>query len=182
MRACPQPRSPSPTRPPARPPAGARRLARCCSAIFERNHSFLFRGCKGALPSLMNVQMELRKCCNHPFLIKGVEEKELGLVVVNADGEPVSGAGGPGGGGAGTERVSALSAEEELQLLVQSSGKVRRLDRALVGARADWLAGSLIGWLLCPPRLASSCGSTLSPVLVSRRFCPYVYARSDGAP
>lgn len=26
------------------------------------------------LPKLMNIQMELRKCCNHPFLIDGVEE------------------------------------------------------------------------------------------------------------
>ena len=25
------------------------------------------------LPSLMNIMMELRKCCNHPFLIRGVE-------------------------------------------------------------------------------------------------------------
>ena len=24
-----------------------------------------------AIPSLLNVMMELRKCCNHPFLIKG---------------------------------------------------------------------------------------------------------------
>ena len=25
------------------------------------------------LPSLMNITMELRKCCNHPFLIRGAE-------------------------------------------------------------------------------------------------------------
>ena len=25
----------------------------------------------------MNVMMELRKCCNHPFLIRGAEEKLL---------------------------------------------------------------------------------------------------------
>ena len=25
-----------------------------------------------AIPSLLNVMMELRKCCNHPFLIKGM--------------------------------------------------------------------------------------------------------------
>jgi chromodomain-helicase-DNA-binding protein 7 len=28
------------------------------------------------IPSLMNVMMQLRKICNHPFLIEGVEEKE----------------------------------------------------------------------------------------------------------
>ena len=26
------------------------------------------------LPSLLNLQIELRKCCNHPFLIRGVEQ------------------------------------------------------------------------------------------------------------
>lgn len=29
------------------------------------------------LPSLMNIMMELRKCCNHPFLIRGVEQTIL---------------------------------------------------------------------------------------------------------
>jgi SNF2 family DNA or RNA helicase len=46
-------------------------------AIFEHNHGFLMQSTKGALPKLMNIQMELRKCCNHPFLISGVEQKEL---------------------------------------------------------------------------------------------------------
>lgn len=46
-------------------------------AIFEHNHSFLVQSTKGSLPKLMNIQMELRKCCNHPFLIAGIEQKEL---------------------------------------------------------------------------------------------------------
>ena len=47
-------------------------------AIYERNTSFLFKGAKSNnTPSLMNVMMELRKCCNHPFLIKGAEERIL---------------------------------------------------------------------------------------------------------
>lgn len=47
-------------------------------AIYERNTTFLFKGAKpNNTPSLMNVMMELRKCCNHPFLIKGAEEKIL---------------------------------------------------------------------------------------------------------
>jgi hypothetical protein len=25
----------------------------------------------------MNIQMELRKCCNHPFLVRGVEDHEI---------------------------------------------------------------------------------------------------------
>ena len=45
-------------------------------AIYERNTSFLFKGSKpNNAPSLMNIMMELRKCCNHPFLIKGAEDR-----------------------------------------------------------------------------------------------------------
>ena len=46
-------------------------------AIFERNLGFLAQSTKGSLPKLMNIQMELRKCCNHPFLITGVEQSEM---------------------------------------------------------------------------------------------------------
>ena len=45
-------------------------------AIYEKNVQYLFRGAKASnTPSLMNVMMELRKCCNHPYLIRGVEER-----------------------------------------------------------------------------------------------------------
>jgi SNF2 family DNA or RNA helicase len=46
-------------------------------AIFEKNHSFLLQNLKGTVPKLMNIQMELRKCCNHPFLVDGVEQYEM---------------------------------------------------------------------------------------------------------
>lgn len=47
-------------------------------AIYERNTSFLFKGSKPSnAPSLMNVMMELRKCCNHPYLVRGAEERIL---------------------------------------------------------------------------------------------------------
>lgn len=50
-------------------------------AILERNFDHLIGGkSRAALPSLLNVMMQLRKCCNHPFLLKGVEEAELGPV------------------------------------------------------------------------------------------------------
>lgn len=43
-----------------------------------RNFTHLAKGGKSNnLPSLMNIMMQLRKCCNHPFLLKGVEEYEL---------------------------------------------------------------------------------------------------------
>lgn len=46
-------------------------------AILEKNREFLKRGIKKAsnVPSLMNVMMEIRKICNHPFLIKGAEDR-----------------------------------------------------------------------------------------------------------
>ena len=54
-------------------------------AIYERNTSFLFKGAKSNnTPSLMNVMMELRKCCNHPFLIKGAEERILNEALAKA--------------------------------------------------------------------------------------------------
>lgn len=47
-------------------------------AIYERNTAFLYKGAKpNNAPSLMNVMMELRKCCNHPYLVKGAEERIL---------------------------------------------------------------------------------------------------------
>ncbi|GMH68487.1 hypothetical protein TrRE_jg12733, partial [Triparma retinervis] len=46
-------------------------------AIFENNHSFLTAKTGAKTQKLQNVQMELRKCCNHPFLLEGGE----GMVV-----------------------------------------------------------------------------------------------------
>ncbi|KAL7692792.1 putative chromodomain-helicase-DNA-binding protein [Plasmopara halstedii] len=44
-------------------------------AIYEKNTAFLTRGGNPRnVPNLMNVMMELRKCCNHPYLNNGVEE------------------------------------------------------------------------------------------------------------
>ena len=42
--------------------------------MLEGNRDVLVNGVSAAaMPSLVNIQMELRKCCNHPYLIKGVE-------------------------------------------------------------------------------------------------------------
>ncbi|KAL1425709.1 hypothetical protein MTO96_018879 [Rhipicephalus appendiculatus] len=47
-------------------------------AILERNFAFLTKGGVGTnVPNLMNTMMELRKCCIHPYLIKGAEEQIL---------------------------------------------------------------------------------------------------------
>uniref|UniRef100_H3CAC9 Chromodomain helicase DNA binding protein 7 n=1 Tax=Tetraodon nigroviridis TaxID=99883 RepID=H3CAC9_TETNG len=43
----------------------------------EKNFSFLSKrgGGGSSVPNLLNTMMELRKCCNHPYLINGAEEK-----------------------------------------------------------------------------------------------------------
>jgi superfamily II DNA or RNA helicase len=57
-------------------------------AILERSFDNLVQGSKSrsALPSLLNIMMQLRKCCNHPYLLKGVEEAELGIQEQNVEG------------------------------------------------------------------------------------------------
>ena len=44
-------------------------------AILERNFSFLSLGAthNSNVPNLLNTMMELRKCCNHPYLITGIQ-------------------------------------------------------------------------------------------------------------
>ncbi|XP_066442720.1 chromodomain-helicase-DNA-binding protein 6 isoform X3 [Eleutherodactylus coqui] len=47
-------------------------------AILEKNFTFLAKGAnQHNMPNLINTMMELRKCCNHPYLINGAEEKIL---------------------------------------------------------------------------------------------------------
>ena len=43
-------------------------------AVFERNRNFLMQGPSKKIPSLINVLMQLRKVCNHPFLVSGSRE------------------------------------------------------------------------------------------------------------
>ncbi|KAL7719584.1 Chromodomain helicase DNA binding protein [Entamoeba marina] len=48
-------------------------------ALYEKNREFLNKGCIGSnVPHLQNLMIQLRKVCNHPFLIPGVEAKEVG--------------------------------------------------------------------------------------------------------
>lgn len=83
-------------------------------AIYEQNTQFLARGMKRAhAPSLMNVLMELRKCCNHPFLIKGMEQREVSCIQAQKD-------------------LSRQDMDEQItDLLVTASGKLILLDKLL---------------------------------------------------
>lgn len=56
---------------------GAIELARPLRhASRAQNRHFLGRGVAVPMSNLRNIEMELRKCCNHPFLLNGVEASE----------------------------------------------------------------------------------------------------------
>ncbi|XP_014669960.1 PREDICTED: chromodomain-helicase-DNA-binding protein 7-like [Priapulus caudatus] len=85
-------------------------------AIIERNFAFLSKGASwNNVPNLMNTMMELRKCCNHPYLIKGAEEKILNEY--HADHSEDSGL--------------------HLQAMIQSSGKLVLIDKLLPKLKQD---------------------------------------------
>ncbi|XP_054470354.1 chromodomain-helicase-DNA-binding protein 9 isoform X6 [Anoplopoma fimbria] len=85
-------------------------------AILERNFSFLAKGAGQAnMPNLVNTMMELRKCCNHPYLIKGAEEKILEDF---------------------REVYSPTAMDFHLQAMVQSAGKLVLIDKLLPKMKA----------------------------------------------
>jgi hypothetical protein len=61
---------------------------------------------QGNTVNLMNVMMELRKCCNHPYLVNGVEDKA-------------------------TAGIARHDAEELTRVLVDASGKLVLMDKLL---------------------------------------------------
>ena len=80
-------------------------------AIYEKNMKWLRKGCtKSTVPRLVNVEMELRKCCNHPFLVSGAEMKE---VPDDAD------------------------EDERMEITIEASGKMVLLDKLLPKLKAD---------------------------------------------
>ncbi len=82
-------------------------------ALYEKNSSFLYGGGNAvAGPSLNYISMQLRKCCNHLFLLNGVEEKEKKSIDFQSD-------------------------REEADFLVKSSGKLVLLDKLLPKLKAE---------------------------------------------
>nr|XP_029498964.1 chromodomain-helicase-DNA-binding protein 8-like [Oncorhynchus nerka] len=86
-------------------------------AILERNFSFLSMGAtsNSNVPNLLNTMMELRKCCNHPYLITGAEEK----IVAELRGV-----------------YNPVAPDFHLQALVRSAGKLVLLDKLLPRLKA----------------------------------------------
>lgn len=97
-------------------------------AIFEHNHAFLSLGnSRNVAPKLMNIQMELRKACNHPFLLDGVEHRESERMFKELQEK-------------GT--LEGKSPEERQKMLnehgyVMTSGKMILLDKLLPKLRAE---------------------------------------------
>lgn len=83
-------------------------------AILERNFSFLSKGSTSSsnVPNLMNTMMELRKCCNHPFLINGAEEQIV------------------------LDWKNLHNTSEAFQALVHASGKLVLIDKLLPKLKA----------------------------------------------
>ncbi|XP_056383780.1 chromodomain-helicase-DNA-binding protein 8 isoform X2 [Hyla sarda] len=85
-------------------------------AILEKNFSFLTKGASQSnTPNLLNTMMELRKCCNHPYLITGAEEKILFDF---------------------REATPVIPLDFHLQAMVRSSGKLVLIDKLLPKLRA----------------------------------------------
>ncbi|XP_012690756.2 chromodomain-helicase-DNA-binding protein 8 isoform X2 [Clupea harengus] len=86
-------------------------------AILERNFSFLSLGAthNSNVPNLLNTMMELRKCCNHPYLITGAEEKIVAEL---------------------REVYDPMAQDFHLQALVRSAGKLVLLDKLLPRLKA----------------------------------------------
>ena len=61
-------------------------------ALYEKNVGFLHKNKKKALdgPSLNNLAMQLRKCCNHLFLLNGVEDDARAKEKVENEGDFVT--------------------------------------------------------------------------------------------
>jgi SNF2 family DNA or RNA helicase len=78
-------------------------------ALYEKNVKFLYKGKTSAVdgPSLLNLAMQLRKCCNHLFLLNGVEEDFRASLTGSS------------------ERLA------EVDILVRASGKLVLLDKLL---------------------------------------------------
>jgi superfamily II DNA or RNA helicase len=61
----------------------------CYRALYEKNAALLLQGQDSRdSPSFSNLSMQLRKCCNHPFMLDGVEEAEMASSGLALDTDP----------------------------------------------------------------------------------------------
>lgn len=108
-------------------------------AILEKNIEFLTKGGKDSAPNLLNAMMELRKCCIHPYLVKGAEEQILSSYLKKKertrDEERSQNdlSSMPEVCGEGGEHVASIinDIDEYYKVFIQSSGKLVLLDKLL---------------------------------------------------
>ena len=86
-------------------------------ALYQKDLSLLMRGNKADMPSLENLGMQLRKCCQHPWLLKGVEDEAVRV--------------------AGLRHSRDSDQTAILQLMVDSSGKFILLRKMLLKLREE---------------------------------------------
>ncbi len=106
-------------------------------ALYENNKAFLCRSSattKQIGPSLTNLAMELRKCCNHPYLIRGAEDELIKHFKQRLRTEQTEAA-------AAADGTKVMSKAErhlrEQECIVESSGKLILLDKLLPKLQAD---------------------------------------------
>jgi len=109
-------------------------------AILEKNLEFLTKGDKSNAPNLINAMMELRKCCIHPYLLKGAEEKIVGdyLKRKRQSGDEhntlAHNSAEDGLSHSKTIQIGEYTlndSDEYYKILIQSSGKLVLLDKLL---------------------------------------------------
>ncbi|XP_054656461.1 chromodomain-helicase-DNA-binding protein 7 isoform X2 [Dunckerocampus dactyliophorus] len=129
-------------------------------AILEKNFSFLSKGGAGggggsggsgsSVPNLLNTMMELRKCCNHPYLINGAEEK---IIEEFRDAH-----------------VGADMPDMALQAMVHAAGKLVLIDKLLPKLKAGGHRVLVFSQMV-------RCLDILEDYLIQKR---YPYERIDG--
>lgn len=104
-------------------------------AILEKNIEFLTKGDKSNAPNLINAMMELRKCCIHPYLINGAEEKIIGDYVKRK--RQIEGVQETTGKVAIHIGEYVMTDQDEYyRIMIQSSGKLVLLDKLLAKLKA----------------------------------------------
>ncbi|NXJ83732.1 CHD6 protein, partial [Trogon melanurus] len=120
-------------------------------AILEKNFSFLSKGAnQHNMPNLINTMMELRKCCNHPYLINGAEEKILEDF---------------------RKTHSPDAPDFQLQAMIQAAGKLVLIDKLLPKLIAGGHKVLIFSQMV-------RCLDILEDYLIQRRR--YTYERIDG--
>uniref|UniRef100_A0A9J8BIC1 Chromodomain helicase DNA binding protein 7 n=1 Tax=Cyprinus carpio carpio TaxID=630221 RepID=A0A9J8BIC1_CYPCA len=117
-------------------------------AILEKNFAFLSKSGGGGggsnVPNLLNTMMELRKCCNHPYLINGAEEKIMEEF---------------------RESHSLDHPEFHLQAMIQAAGKLVLIDKLLPKLKAGGHRVLIFSQMV-------RCLDILEDYLIQRRY-PY---------